>query len=70
MTKIKLKKLIDIAAGRRDADAVIKNAKVIDVFGGTIIDGDIAFSDGLIAGVGQYEGRLYITQQVVMLLQV
>lgn len=58
MTKIKLKKLIDIAAGRRDADAVIKNAKVIDVFGGTIIDGDIAFSDGLIAGVGQYEGKV------------
>ena len=56
MTKTELKKLIDTAAGRRIADAVIKNAKVVDVFNGTITEGDIAFSDGLIAGVGQYEG--------------
>jgi len=56
MTKDQLKKRIDIAAGRKVADAVIKNAKVVDVFGGAIIEGDIAISDGFIAGVGQYEG--------------
>jgi len=58
MTKAELKKRIDIAAGRRIADAVIKNAKVVDVFNGKIIEGDIAFSDGYIAGVGQYEGEI------------
>ena len=57
MTKSELKKQIDVAAGRRIADAVIKNAKVVDVFNGKIIEGDIAFSDGYIAGVGQYEGE-------------
>ena len=57
MTKAELKKLIDVAAGRRTADAVIKNAKIIDVFNGSIMEGDIAFSDGNIAGVGQYKGE-------------
>lgn len=55
--KKELKKLIDIAAGRIPADMVIKNCKVVDVYNGTIIDGDIAVCDGIIAGVGAYEGR-------------
>ena len=57
MTKDCLKKLIDTAAGRIPADTVIKNCKVIDVYNGNIIDGDIALCDGLIAGVGDYEGK-------------
>lgn len=56
MKKKELKKLIDIAAGRIPADLVIKNCKVIDVYNAAILEGDIALSDGLIAGVGQYEG--------------
>ena len=56
MTKESLKKLIDTAAGRIPADTVIKNCKVVDVYTGEIIDGDIALCDGLIAGVGDYEG--------------
>ncbi|MCL2400334.1 MAG: adenine deaminase [Defluviitaleaceae bacterium] len=58
MTKAELKKRIDIAAGRKVADTVIKNAKVVDVFNGVIIKGDIAFSDDYIAGVGQYSGEV------------
>lgn len=58
MTKSELKKRIEIAAGRKIADTVIKNAKVVDVFNGTIIEGDIAFSDGYIAGVGKYDGEI------------
>ena len=58
MTKEYLKKRIDTAAGRRPADLVIKNAKVIDVYGGSIIEGDIAISDGCIVGVGKYEGEI------------
>jgi len=56
MTKQQLKKRIDVAAGRIPADLVIKNAKVVDVFGGNIIEGDIAIVDGIIAGVGSYSG--------------
>ena len=51
MTKAELKKLIDIASGRIIADVVIKNSKVIDVFNCDIVEGDIAFSGGYIAGI-------------------
>jgi len=56
MKKEQLKKLIDTAAGRIPADLVIKNCKVIDVYSGTVMKGDIAVCDGLIAGVGSYHG--------------
>ena len=57
MEKKDLKKLIDISAGRIPADVVIKNCKVVDVYSGNVIEGDIAISDNLIAGVGKYEGK-------------
>lgn len=57
MEKKELKKLIDVSAGRMPADVVIKNCKVVDVYNGSIIEGDIAICDKLIAGVGNYEGR-------------
>ena len=55
--KESLKKLIDIAMGRISADVVIKNCKVVNVYSGEITEGDIAISDGQIAGVGTYEGK-------------
>ena len=63
MERKDLKKLIDISAGRIPADEVIKNCKVVDVYNGTIIEGDIAISDGLIAGVGEYEGNSVINAE-------
>ncbi|MBM7833356.1 adenine deaminase [Clostridium sardiniense] len=57
MEKKELKKLIDVSAGRIPADVVIKNCKVVDVYNGSIIEGDIAICNKLIAGVGNYEGR-------------
>lgn len=57
MKKETLKKLIDVAAGRIPADLVIKNCKVMNVFSGEITSGDIALSDGMIAGIGTYEGK-------------
>lgn len=57
MSKESLKKLIEVASGRMPADTVIKNCKVVDVYNGGIVDGDIALCDGLIAGVGKYEGK-------------
>ncbi|OUN62502.1 adenine deaminase [Ligilactobacillus salivarius] len=57
MEKRKLIKLIDIAAGRKKADLVLKNAKIVDVFQAKILIGDIAISDGYIAGIGgSYQG--------------
>lgn len=56
MDKPAMKKLIEVAAGRRPADLVVKNCKVVDVHGGTILEGDVAVADGVIAGVGAYEG--------------
>ena len=52
-----MRHLIDVAAGRSPADLVIKNCKVVDVYGGTIIAGDIAIVDGVVAGIGDYQGR-------------
>ena len=63
MTKIELKKLIDTASGRIPAETVIRGAKVVDVYGGRIIDGDIAVTGGLIAGIGEYDGRDIIDAQ-------
>lgn len=69
MEKQKLIKLIDVAAGRKKADLVLKNAKIVDVFQVKILIGDIAISDGYIAGIGgSYQGveeRNYTGKYVV-----
>ncbi|MEH7503975.1 adenine deaminase [Neobacillus drentensis] len=52
-----LKKRISVASKREPADTVIKNGKIIDVFNGEIIEGDIAIVDGYFAGIGEYEGN-------------
>jgi adenine deaminase len=56
MDKADLKKLIDTAAGRVPADLVIKNGLIADVYQGRFIQGNVAVSGGLIAGIGDYEG--------------
>ena len=58
MKKEELKKLIDISAGRELADIVIENCKIIDVYSGKIIEGNIAISDKWIAGIGNYKGKI------------
>ena len=55
--------LIDVAAGRVPADTVIQNCKVIDVYSGEIVEGDIALCDGKIVGIGRYEGRETVDAQ-------
>ncbi|MDT9755945.1 adenine deaminase [Heyndrickxia coagulans] len=52
-----LKKRILVAVGEIPADTVIKNGKIIDVFNLEILSGDIAITDGTIAGIGTYEGK-------------
>ena len=48
---------IDVAAGRTGADLVLKNANVVNVFSGEIIQADVAVAGGVIAGVGTYSGK-------------
>lgn len=58
MEKAALKKQIEVAAGRLPADLVIKNCNVVDVYNGTIQENQcIAIVDGVIAGIGSYEGK-------------
>ena len=57
MEKELLKKLIDTALGRRKADLVIKNCRIVNVFSGTVTQGDIAVCEGFIAGIGHYQGE-------------
>lgn len=64
MTKNELKNLIEVAAGRKIADLVIKNCQIVNVFSGEIESGDIAIVDGKIAGVGEnYDGKKIIDAQ-------
>jgi adenine deaminase len=60
MDRQALKHLIDVAAGRAPADLVIRRCRIVDVGSGTIREGDIAITDGLIAGTGSYEGKTTI----------
>ena len=55
--KVQLVHTINIASGREPADLVIKNARIVNVFSGTIQEGDIAIAGGQIAGIGDYEGK-------------
>lgn len=53
-------RIIAVAAGREKADLVLKNAKYLNVFSNEFLCGDIAVSNGLIAGVGKYDGKTEI----------
>ena len=49
--------VIDVAAGRRKADLVLKNATYVNVFSGELATGDIAVCQGLVVGMG-WEGQM------------
>ncbi|RDW20093.1 adenine deaminase [Oceanobacillus arenosus] len=58
MNKSELKQLINVAAGRKRADLVLQNGKIVDVYQGSVFTGDVAIVDGKIAGIGEpYEGE-------------
>lgn len=52
-----LRKIIDIASKKEDADLVLKNGNIINVFTNEIINADIAISDNKIAAIGSYNGK-------------
>lgn len=61
-------KIIAVAAGRQKADLVLKNATYLNVFSNEFLQGDIAVANGLVAGIGKYEGEieLDVSQKIVL----
>lgn len=57
------KQMAEMALGRKKAALVLKNARIVQVFTNEIIKGDIAVADGMIIGVGDYEGEQEIDLQ-------
>ncbi len=49
--------LVKMARGKKKAELVLKNCSVVNVFTGMIDKGDIAISDGIILGIGEYRGE-------------
>ena len=53
---IKKRRVIAAAAGREKADLVLKNATYVNVFSNELCTADIAVAEGLIVGMGSYQG--------------
>lgn len=53
---MKKRRIIEAAAGREQADLVLKNAAYVNVFANQLCTADIAVTEGLIVGMGDYSG--------------
>ena len=51
-----LKQTIAVSSGFKKADLVLKNARIVNVFAEDITIADLAITNGIIAGIGSYEG--------------
>lgn len=49
-----LQERVTVSDGRAKADLVITNGRIINVFSGEIMEGDIAIKNGYIAGIGDF----------------
>ena len=56
----RLKNLIRVARGLRQPDLVLKGGRIVNILSGEILHADVAVYDGVIAGVGQYDGPVRI----------
>ena len=54
---LKKQRIIAAAAGREPADLVLKNATFVNVFSNELSTMDSAVAEGLIVGMGSYQGR-------------
>lgn len=52
-----LQKRILVAGKKIPADVVVKQGKILNVFTGEFMESDLAIVDGIIAGIGTYEGN-------------
>lgn len=55
-----LEKNIAISSGFEKADLVLKNGRILNVFSEEINVGDLAISNGTIAGIGSYQGNVEV----------
>jgi adenine deaminase len=53
----RLARRLAVARGDEPADLVVRGGRVLSVFTREWLDGDVAIADGVVAGVGAYEGR-------------
>src|SRR5919199_2590404 len=61
-----LKRRIDLAAGKKKVDLVVKNANIVNVFSGEIHKGNVGIADGIFVGFGQTEEYMqYHAQNVI-----
>ena len=65
---LKKQRIIAAAAGREPADLVLKNATFVNVFSNELSTMDIAVAEGLIVGMGSYQGRSEVdcTDKIVL----
>jgi adenine deaminase len=45
---------IDIARGLKEANLLLKNARVVSLFSGEVVEADLVVANGVIAGIGNY----------------
>ena len=57
-SSLKKTDLLAMARGEKIAELVIKNAKIVNVFTKTIESGNLAIADGLVIGIGDYQGEV------------
>ena len=55
---LRKKRVIEAASGREKANLVLKNATYVNVFSNELRTCDIACANGLIVGLGQYDGEV------------
>ena len=56
MKREQLERRLAAARGDSQAELVLKNARIVNVFSGEVQQGDVAVFDGVIVGVGRYTG--------------
>jgi adenine deaminase len=54
---IKTISYVEVARGDKEADLVLKNCKIVNVFTHEIEEGDVAIVGGVIVGIGEYSGK-------------
>lgn len=58
-----LRHRIDVAAGRKPADLLLCNAKVVSVFADAVVSTSVAIADGVVVGFGDYRAHRRIDLQ-------
>lgn len=51
-------RIVETAAGRKAAELVLKHCTYVNVFSNELCHGDIAITEGVIAGIGHYSGQV------------